>query len=95
MSKETALQIAMRITQRYANSLFDEHTARGRQFMQEMSECLEQEREQIKESYKAGFNLRDSFNWECDAPWDTEADLKHNEQEFEKYYIETYKGGEQ
>ena len=95
MSKETALQIAMRITQRYANSLFDEHTARGRQFMQEMSECLEQEREQIKESYKAGFNLRDSFNWECDAPWDTEADLKHNEQEFDKFYNETYQGGEQ
>ena len=53
------------------------------------------EREQIKESYKAGFNYRDTFNWECDAPWDTEADLKHNEQEFDKYYIETYKGGEQ
>lgn len=47
MSKETALQIAMRITHRYANSLFDEHTARGRQYMQEMSECLEQEREQM------------------------------------------------
>lgn len=54
---------------------------------------LPMEREQIKESYKAGFNLRDTFNWECDAPWDTEADLKHNEQEFDKYYIETYKGG--
>ena len=51
------------------------------------------EREQIKESYKAGFNLRDSFNWECDAPWDTKEDLKHNEQEFDKYYNETYKGG--
>ena len=53
------------------------------------------EREQIKKSYKAGFNLRDSFNWECDAPWDTKSDLEHNEQEFEKYYINTYKGGEQ
>lgn len=53
------------------------------------------EREQIKESYKAGFNLRDSFNWECDAPWDSKADLKHNEQAFEQYYHETYKGGEQ
>ena len=53
------------------------------------------EREQIKESYKAGFNYRDTFNWECDAPWDTKADLKHNEQEFDKYYINTYKGGEQ
>jgi len=40
MSKETALQIAMRIMHRYANSLFDEHTQRGRQFMQEMTECL-------------------------------------------------------
>ena len=59
MSKETALQIAMRITQRYANSLFDEHTARGRQYMQEMSECLEQEREQIIDAY-----LQGSFNWQ-------------------------------
>jgi hypothetical protein len=58
-------------------------------------DCKAMEREQIKESYKAGFNYRDTFNWECDAPWDTKADLKHNEQEFEKYYIETYKGGEQ
>ena len=54
MSKETALQIAMRITQRYANSLFDEHTQRGRQFMQEMTECLEQEREQILQAYREG-----------------------------------------
>ena len=53
------------------------------------------EREQIKESYKAGFNYRDSFNWECDAPWDSKSDLEHNEQAFEKYYHETYKGGEQ
>jgi hypothetical protein len=53
------------------------------------------EREQIKESYKAGFNYRDTFNWECDAPWEAEEDFKHNEQEFDKYYIETYKGGEQ
>ena len=58
MSKETALQIAMRITQRYANSLFDEHTARGRQFMQEMSECLEQEREQIANAYNDGCEER-------------------------------------
>jgi hypothetical protein len=57
--KETALQIAMRITQRYANSLFDEHTQRGRQFMQEMTECLEQERDQIIDAY-----LQGSFNWE-------------------------------
>ena len=54
MSKETALQIAMRITQRYANSLFDEHTARGRQFMQEMSECLELERDQINTAFHDG-----------------------------------------
>ena len=53
------------------------------------------EREQIKESYKAGFNYRDTFNWECDAPWEAKEDFKHNEQEFDKYYIETYKGGEQ
>jgi hypothetical protein len=58
MSKQTALQIAMRITQRYANSLFDEHTARGRQFMQEMSECLELEREQIEDAYYDGANER-------------------------------------
>ena len=53
------------------------------------------EREQIKESYKAGFNLRDTFNWEGDAPWDIQAHVKENEQDFDKYYAETYKGGEQ
>ena len=53
------------------------------------------EREQIKQSYIAGFNYRDTFNWECDAPWEAKEDFKHNEQEFEKYYNETYKGGEQ
>lgn len=42
-----------------------------------------------------GDDFRDSFNWEGDAPWESKADLKHNEQEFERYYINTYKGGEQ
>ena len=67
----------------------------GNDMLEAYKQAKAMEREQIKESYKAGFNYRDTFNWECDAPWDTEADLKHNEQEFEKYYIETYKGGEQ
>ena len=79
MSKETALQIAMRITQRYANSLFDEHTARGRQFMQEMSECLELERWQIEQAYDRGHH--NCFHGRHG---------KHKE-----YYNETYKGGEQ
>jgi hypothetical protein len=84
MSKETALQIAMRITQRYANSLFDEHTARGRQFMQEMSECLAQEREQIEEAYGQG--MMDEINHRLD-------DIDIPSPEY--YYNETYKGGEQ
>jgi hypothetical protein len=83
MSKETALQIAMRITHRYANSLFDEHTARGRQFMQEMSECLALEREQMAESFCEGSKLIECPN-ELSALF-----------EFELYYLETYKGGEQ
>ena len=62
MSKETALQIAMRITHRYANSLFDEHTARGRQFMQEMSECLEQERKQIEQAFVDGVDSGSLFD---------------------------------
>ena len=84
MSKETALQIAMRITQRYANSLFDEHTARGRQFMQEMSECLEQEREQIEDAYQQG--MFDQIDYRLD-------DIDIPSPEY--YYNETYKGGEQ
>ena len=84
MSKETALQIAMRITHRYANSLFDEHTARGRQFMQEMSECLELEREQIENAWHAGVSDSDDaktyYNIHCRAT-------------SEKYYNKTYKGG--
>jgi hypothetical protein len=91
MKKQTALQIAMRITQRYANSLFDEHTARGRQFMQEMSECLEQEREQIEQAFN-----------EEKIVWVTKIDddgrvLLSNEISYpngEAYYNETYKGGE-
>ena len=79
MSKETALQIAMRITHRYDNSLFDEHTARGRQFMQEMSECLEQEREQIITAFCEGYD-HDGDNYDG-------AEIS--------YYNRTYKGGEQ
>lgn len=87
MSKETALQIAMRITQRYANSLFDEHTARGRQYMQEMSECLELERAQIIKAFndsKIGLiavDRREDY-W---MPVETGIE----------YYKEKYKGGEQ
>ena len=81
MSKETALQIAMRITHRYANSLFDEHTARGRQFMQEMSECLEQEREQIEQAFRQG----ELFS----------SDYYDGKNVNSQYYEMTYKGGEQ
>jgi hypothetical protein len=85
MSKETALQIAMRITQRYANSLFDEHTARGRQFMDEMSECLEQEREQIEHAFDVGYGSG------SDAPPRKYPQLEYHEAS--EYYNETYKGG--
>ena len=84
MSKETALQIAMRITQRYANSLFDEHTARGRQFMQEMSECLEQEHKQIIDAHIEGQRV---FDKHPHTQWTND--------QAEQYYNETYKGGEQ
>lgn len=92
MNKETALQIAMRITQRYANSLFDEHTARGRQFMQEMSECLELEREQIV----AAFDEK-KIKWTPKIHDDGSLSIS-NEIAYpngEAYYNETYKGGEQ
>ena len=95
MSNLTALQQAMRIVEKHAHNLFNVYNADSRAFLDEMSKCLELERQQIKESYKAGFNYRDTFNWECDAPWETKEDLNHNEQEFERYYNETYKGGEQ
>jgi predicted transcriptional regulator len=75
MSKETALQIAMRIMHRYANSLFDEHTQRGRQFMQEMTECLEQERKQIIDAYEYGY---------------VDGDID-NGNSGEDYYIQEYK----
>jgi hypothetical protein len=84
MSKETALQIAMRITQRYANSLFDEHTARGRQYMQEMAECLELEREQIEDAYGHGQNNGYMY-----------ANQKAITIRKDQYYNETHKGGEQ
>jgi hypothetical protein len=80
MSKETALQIAMRITKRYANSLFDEHTQRGRQFIQEMSECLEQEREQILQAYREG------------RTDDQSVIEKYQSRTAAKYYNETFGG---
>lgn len=83
MSKETALQIAMRITQRYANSLFDEHTARGRQFMDEMSECLAQEREQILHAYREGRTDQQAGRDE------------YQNRTSVQFYNETYKGGEE
>ena len=89
MSKETALQIAMRITQRYANSLFDEHTARGRQFMQEMSECLEEERKQIMAAFD-----EEKIKWVTKIHDDGRMSLS-NEIAYtngEAYYNETYRG---
>jgi hypothetical protein len=83
MSKETALQIAMRIMHRYANSLFDEHTQRGRQFMQEMTECLEREKQQIIAAYLEGRDDEDTAHLD-----------ETFERTYEDYYRETY-GGEQ
>ncbi len=88
MSKETALQIAMRIMHRYANSLFDEHTQRGRQFMQEMSECLELERAQIIKAFndsKIGLIAVDR----------REQDYWMPVENGEEYYKEKYKGGDE
>jgi hypothetical protein len=58
-------------------------------------EAKEIEREKIKDAYKAGFNYRDEFNWEGDCTWEDKAHFNDNEQEFQKYYNEVYKGGEQ
>jgi len=104
MSKETALQIAMTITQRYANSLFDEHTARGRQFMQEMSECLEQEREQIKavlpskdDAVNVGFRKAINADYKLRKVCkDSDDDLYYSGwMDCYDWLNETYKGGEQ
>jgi len=83
MSKETALQIAMRIMHRYANSLFDKHTQRGRQFMQEMTECLEREKQQIIAAYLEGRDDEDTAHLD-----------EMFERTYEDYYRETY-GGKQ
>lgn len=79
MSQKTALQTAMSIVHRYSNSLFDEHSARGRQFINEMNECLEFERQQIIEAHgiKREHDIQNGVDF-----WK----IKHGEQ----YYIEKF-----
>jgi hypothetical protein len=55
-----------------------------------VEQAKEMEKEQMKDSYKQGFAYRDTWNWELNVDWNE--DLKEeNENEFKKYYNETYK----
>ena len=83
MSNLTALQQAMRIVEKYAYNLFNVYNADSRAFLDEMAKCLEQEREQIIESYCQG--CADITKNNSIFPRKTS----------EEYYNETYKGGEQ
>ena len=83
MSKLTALQQAMRIVEKHAHNLFNVYNADSRAFLDEMAKCLELEREQMAESFCEGSKLIECPN-ELSALF-----------EFQLYYNETYKGGEQ
>lgn len=93
MKKQTAVEW---LEQQFNNTFYvAEFGEMGKRFTKIFEQAKEMEREQIKESYKAGFNYRDSFNWEGDAPYESKEDLEGNEKEFDRYYNEIYKGGEQ
>jgi hypothetical protein len=70
------------------------YTTDGKDAFEAFEKAKAMEREQTKDAYKVGFNYRDEFNWEGDSPWEDKAHFNDNEQEFQKYYNETYKGGE-
>jgi len=53
------------------------------------------EREQIKESYKAGYSHRDAMEWEGKIDWNDESHHQDNKESFTYYFHETYKGGKQ
>lgn len=82
MSKLTALQQAMRIVEKHAHNLFNVYNADSRAFLDEMSKCLELEREQMEEAVSHGISNADMTN-------------NRGYFDFDKYYNETYKGGEQ
>lgn len=46
----------------------------------------------IKKAFIAGFALRDSYGWEGEVDWTEQSHFIFNENEFEKYYNETYGG---
>jgi hypothetical protein len=54
MSKLTALQEAMRIVEKYAHNLFNIYNSENREFLDEVSKCLDLEREQILHAYREG-----------------------------------------
>jgi hypothetical protein len=87
---KTALQEAFSELESLHPSLFDIYTQQGREFVNHFHKFLEMEKEQMKDSYKKGFSYRDTWNWELNVDWNE--DLKEeNENEFKKYYNETFK----
>lgn len=84
MSKLTALQQAMRIVEKHAHNLFNVYNADSRAFLDEMTKCLELERWQIEQAYIQG----------CLDEIDERMEYCV-EESCKRYYINTYKGGEQ
>ena len=87
MSNLTALQQAMRIVEKHAYNLFNVYNADSREFLDEMAKCLELEREQILDSWENGFSSNQGVS--------TYGYSDRYQNTAEKYYNETYKGGEQ
>lgn len=89
MSKETALQQAMRIVEKHAHNLFNVYNADSRAFLDEMAKCLELEREQMIGAYSNGWHDgQDVILQQC----------KHIDKGGDdagtQYYNKTYKGGD-
>ena len=71
------------------------YTTDGKDAFTAFEQAKAMEREQIKESYKAGYSHRDAMEWEGKIDWNDESHHQDNKESFTYYFHETYKGGKQ
>jgi hypothetical protein len=55
-------------------------------FLKVMNKTSKMEIEQIEDAYKAGYDMRDNYNWEGNILWDND----ENKDKFKKYLNEKY-----
>jgi hypothetical protein len=55
-------------------------------FLKLINKTSKMEIEQIEDAYKAGYDMRDTYNWEGNIEWDNE----ENKEKLKKYLKEKY-----